>query len=518
VFSSGTTFASKGRRTSDEVLQSTVAPWLVGMDDKDNSRGSVPLTLFRTVIRCSLDGIIIIDGAGTILEWNDGEERITGIARAEAVGRPVWDVQHRLEPDEDRTADHLLAARARVLRGLAEGAELRRDLEERIQRSDGGRRVVRSLLFHIQDGEEMFACGISRDVTAQRQAEDARRRRERELQLIADHVPALVSYVGADTRYRYVNRRYEEWFGLPRSEIVGQSFLEILGGAASEQIAGHVQAVLSGRRVRFEQSLPYCRGGARWVVAEYVPDVGDDGAVRGFYALVTDVTDRKLAERRELDFARRLLSAREEEKARLSAILHHEVGSFAVGVASRIDAAEEALHAGDSDQAIDALAECRGIFARSVERLKTLAVEQRPPDLDLLGLSAALRQHVAGLRRETSLRARFEDATRRREIGRDAQTVLFRAAQECLTNVVKHAHARRVRVRLTTARRAIRLVVADDGVGFDPAQVAARPGSRLGLRATREMLAALGGQLEIDAAPGRGTTVRVTVPLAEADR
>jgi PAS domain S-box-containing protein len=141
--------------------------------DEPRGPGAIPLTLFSTVVRCSRDGIVIIDGAGTILEWNDGEERITGIPRAQAVGRPVWEVQHRLAPDEARAPERLVAARERVLLGLAEGVELRRELEEVIQRPDGEQRTVQTLIFLVRDGAELFACGISRDISERRRMEQA---------------------------------------------------------------------------------------------------------------------------------------------------------------------------------------------------------------------------------------------------------------------------------------------------------------------------------------------------------
>jgi signal transduction histidine kinase len=158
------------------------------------------------------------------------------------------------------------------------------------------------------------------------------------------------------------------------------------------------------------------------------------------------------------------------------------------------------------------LKKARRLFVQSVRRLKTLAVELRPPDLDILGLPAALRQHFSLLTSEISLRVRFIDATCGMTIPPETQTVLFRVAQESLNNVVKHAHARQVQVRLSAQRKKLRLSIVDDGKGFDPVRAAARSGTHLGLRVAQEMVVALGGEFMVDASPGRGTTVLVTVP------
>jgi len=139
-------------------------------------------------------------------------------------------------------------------------------------------------------------------------------------------------------------------------------------------------------------------------------------------------------------------------------------------------------------------------------------VELRPPDLDILGLPAAIRQYFSLLTKETSLRIHFTDATYGMAIPPETQTVLFRIVQESLNNVAKHARARQVRVQLSAPRKTLRLSIVDDGKGFDPVRVAAKPGMRLGLRIAQEMVAALGGEFVVDASPGRGTTVLVTVP------
>jgi len=116
------------------------------------------------------------------------------------------------------------------------------------------------------------------------------------LEFIIEAVPALIGYVGTDERYRFNNRAYEQWFGRPSSEAAGRHVREVLGDAVYAAIAPHVKAALSGRLVTFESSLAYRDGKTRYVRATYVPDFGEDGAVRGFVAHVNDITDLKRAE------------------------------------------------------------------------------------------------------------------------------------------------------------------------------------------------------------------------------
>jgi PAS domain S-box-containing protein len=126
-------------------------------------------------------------------------------------------------------------------------------------------------------------------------AEEGMRRREQEIRVIADNVPGLFSYMDSGGRYHFVNKRYQEWFGIPRTEIIGKHYREVIGEAVYEVTKDRVEATLSGHRVSFEEALPY-KQGSRWVIVNYVPDTDDLGKVKGFFALVTDITERKQAE------------------------------------------------------------------------------------------------------------------------------------------------------------------------------------------------------------------------------
>lgn len=112
---------------------------------------------------------------------------------------------------------------------------------------------------------------------------------------MADAVPILISYVDREERYRFVNRAYERWFGVDRSEIEGKTLVEVLGAAAYERLRHHVARALAGESVTFEGEIKYRDAGLRQIEAQYVPDVTRDGQIPGYYVLVTDISDRKQA-------------------------------------------------------------------------------------------------------------------------------------------------------------------------------------------------------------------------------
>ncbi len=113
---------------------------------------------------------------------------------------------------------------------------------------------------------------------------------------MADAVPILISYVDCEERYRFVNRAYERWFGQERASIEGRTLREVLGEDAYGRVRQHVARALSGESVTFEGQIQYRDAGLRQIEAQYVPDIGPDGAVPGYYVLVTDISERKEAE------------------------------------------------------------------------------------------------------------------------------------------------------------------------------------------------------------------------------
>jgi PAS domain S-box-containing protein len=114
--------------------------------------------------------------------------------------------------------------------------------------------------------------------------------------VIADAVPILIGYLDRHERYRFVNRAYELWLGVDRAEIEGRTLIEVMGEAAYEKVKDHVTRALDGERVTFEGEVLYRDAGPRHIEAQYLPDIGPDGAVLGYCVLVTDISDRKRAE------------------------------------------------------------------------------------------------------------------------------------------------------------------------------------------------------------------------------
>ncbi len=141
-------------------------------------------------------------------------------------------------------------------------------------------------------GQLVTGLDVTDQVLARRQIEENRRL----LQLITDALPALISFVDREERYQFVNRRYEEWFGTSTDSMLGRKVKEVMGAAAYERVKAQVDLAMGGQAVSFLMEVPYPNAGNRHVQAEYIPQFDETGAVRGFYAMITDITDRRNSE------------------------------------------------------------------------------------------------------------------------------------------------------------------------------------------------------------------------------
>jgi PAS domain S-box-containing protein len=211
--------------------------------------------------------------------------------------------------------------------------------------------------------------------------------------------------------------------------------------------------------------------------------------------------------------SRRLVEIQEGERRYIASELHDEVGQALTGLTLSLQLIEKKA---DDPQAVRAeLAEMNRMLENVLEDLHRLAIDLRPASLDHLGLAAALRQHVAMVNQKFGLTAQFEMLGIQDRLPEEMEITFYRIVQEALNNVVRHARARHVDVIIEKRDENLILVIEDDGVGFDP-EVILKKSGRLGLFGMQERVEMLGGKLIIESAQGKGTTLVVEVPYANA--
>lgn len=206
------------------------------------------------------------------------------------------------------------------------------------------------------------------------------------------------------------------------------------------------------------------------------------------------------------------LEIQEAERRRLSRALHDEVGQLLTATKLTLQAAQRAR---STRTACALLREGLGLLDQCIGQVRSLSLELRPSLLDDLGLPAALRWYLGKQAERAGFTVRFEGPLSDARLPQDVETACYRVIQEAVTNVARHARARSVTVTLSIADGGLEAVVRDDGVGFNvrDARARASAGASLGLLAMEERVSLLGGQIQLDSAPGQGTRLWTRIPL-----
>ncbi|MBL4690234.1 MAG: PAS domain S-box protein [Rhodospirillales bacterium] len=230
-----------------------------------------------------------IDLEGRVNEWNHKAATITGFAKDEVLGRDLV---------ADFITDDYKASVKEVLDKALKGDETS-NYEFPLNTKLGDRVYVllNSTTCRDAHGTITGVIGIGQDVTGLLQKSRELFESEKQIHLLMDALPTLISYVDKEHRYRFNNKVYEDWFGHRREDIQDRYVKDVLGDDAYAALRDYFDRTLAGETVNFESKVPYRDGGERYVNATYVPDFGEDGSVEGFYVLVEDITERKESEK-----------------------------------------------------------------------------------------------------------------------------------------------------------------------------------------------------------------------------
>lgn len=255
---------------------------------------------------------------------------------------------------------------------------------------------------------------------------------------------------------------------------------------------------LDGLRALMRGTDPL-RPGARASVDAATPEL------RAVTETFNEMVGRLETERRES--AGRALAAQEGERLRISQELHDEVGQKLTAVMLQLDGLARTDVLGPVAQAREGVRE-------SLDDVRTIARRLRPEALDDLGLVSALAALTNSLQRSGAITIVRRIDTGLPSLPPDAELVVYRVAQEALTNVMRHGECPRARLELRRVRGCVELQVVDRGAGFEPARVS----EGAGIRGMRERALLAGATLELVSAPGAGTTVSLRLPVPDAAR
>lgn len=462
----------------------------------------------RVIINGIVDhAIFLLDADGKISSWNKGAEQLTGYRTAEAIGCHL----SQFYQDVDSEPVEKKLATAKIIGWYKE--------ECWHQRKDGSRFCGDDVISPIRgdDGNTEGFVVITRDQTERielrRETEQAR---DYYLRLFSSF-PNLVWRSDAAGQCDYCNPGWLEYTGRSHEQEIGTGWLDGLHpDDRAAWIGAFAQSLKNRDPFEIQFRLRRADGQYGWIICSCRPYYNMQGDLAGYLASCYDNTIRRrmeaeIANSREriLAFSRHLQAAREEEKAHVARELHDELGATLTALRLEVSAL---LKRAPGQPAAGAPG-YRGAIQladSAIQSIRKIITDLRPSILDNLGLLAALKWYAGDFSRRTDIKVDVfadEEIT----VAEENALAFFRIAQEALTNVLKHAHARSVTIRFAHSESNDVLEIIDDGVGMIE-EATAKPASN-GILGMRDRARHLHGELTIISVPGNGTTVTVTLPL-----
>jgi PAS domain S-box-containing protein len=460
--------------------------------------------LVAGVVGSAMDAIITVNEEQRIVLFNAAAEKIFACSAQDALGKPI----ENFIPERFRVAQGAHIGRSGETGVNADAVGEPASLWAR--RTNGEEFPIEASIAQLKASGKKLYTVIIRDVTARRQADAALRESERRFRLVADTAPVMIWMAGTDKLFNYFNRTWLEFTGRPVESQMGNGWVEAI---YSEDRGNWVESY----RAMFEKRLPLTLeyrlrrhdGEYRWVSIRAVPRFQDDGSFAGYVGCGLDVTEEKEAKAAFAELGGRLIQAQEQERSRIARELHDDISQRLALLANclvELNPASGNTAQSGKEQQLEALFRLTNEIANDVQNLSH---RLHPSKLHYVGLASAARQLCQEVSRQHKIEIECQVQDLPRDIQENVSLSLFRTIQESLRNVVKHSHAKHVKVELAHLGGVIRLRISDDGVGFDSKGTGSHG---LGLVSMQERLRSVGGEFSIWSRPSLGTQVEVRVP------
>jgi PAS domain S-box-containing protein len=386
-------------------------------------------------------------------------------------------------------------------------------MEYRLRRRDGEYRWISDAGAMRQDVQGNFAgyVGSCLDISESRRKAEALAESEGRLRAILDTAVEGIITINDHGVIESVNVATEKIFGYTAEEMIGQNVRMLMPAPYREEHdqylvnhqGGHLPKIIGvGREIRGQR-----KDGSLFPIDLAVSEIvlADRRVFTGF---VRDITERRQTEQTARELSGRLIAAQEAERARLARELHDDITQRLACLAIDAGRIESGMNGAERNET---MRDVRDRLVRLSEDVHSLSYKLHPALLEDLGLPDALKAECERFSRHESLPVDVKLEQIPAKLPPDAGLCLFRVTQEALRNVARHAHAKAAAVSLRPLDGGLQLAVTDSGVGFDPGQHRHRPS--LGLASMRERVRLVGGDLDIESAPGHGTSVVAWVPV-----
>jgi PAS domain S-box-containing protein len=448
-------------------------------------------------------GLATLDANGVIVDINETAVTMIGDRFTRVVGKPL--LMFVAPSSRAEMLDHLRRSRMTSEPAITE-LLLRPRASDKLPIQLISRRILTSQgpLFHT----------ILLDISGRRQSEQALRVSEKRYREIVETANEGICIVNIHNTITFVNQRFARMLQYEIDDLLGESMYGLL---RPENLHDAEVAFKSARPSSQPEEVRLLRrdGTQIWTNVTTTVMYDEKDRFAGKLQMYMDVTDRKEHDQERERLVRQLVTAQEAERRRIARELHDQIGQHVVALSLGVKRLGSVR--GVNPEVSHVLAGLENLVEVLARDVHHVALELRPTALDDFGLPDALTHYAEELGRRHKLDVDVHCDPQAR-LNSTAETVIYRIAQEALTNIVKHASATRVSVILERRPPAIQLIVEDDGVGFSADRLIkfGPLEQRLGLAGMMERASLIGGELSIESTAGRGTTLFLRVnPTAQ---
>jgi two-component system sensor histidine kinase DegS len=413
--------------------------------------------------------------------------------------------------------DKLKSIFDRLIAGELEPVEY---YENPVLTRDGDERLIawHNTLLRDEAGKVIATLSSGEDITEYRKADEALRKSERRYRDLFNSASDAIIIRDLDGNIFEVNESATELTGYTVEELTNMNILQFLTPESFEITMDKQKRQLEGEEASQRYELELIRkDGTRATIEAVITVVSEDGKPAAVQATVRDVTEQRRLRDSIRFYLQKVLVAQEEERKRVARDLHDDTSQSLLLLTHQLDAI-----ASDSGGIIpkptrNQLNQLHGLAVETLNNVRRYAQELRPAILDDMGMVAALEWMADQLSSEDQIEAEVQVSIPDTDLPHEVKLVLFRIAQEAVTNIKKHAEASKVVIRLESGEEKIRMTINDNGKGFEVPSPLNSVGDvgKLGIIGMLERAELLGGTLSIESNPNRGTMVSVEIPYTK---
>lgn len=486
--------------------------------DRDKSTKELEETkiFLELIFETAVDGLLVVDSQGNISMVNNALGDIFGYSKDELVGKTT----SVLRPVGEEFSEEGRAFVEKLFdEGLVQGSE-------RIGKKKDGTLInleINSVLLNDTKGNYLGRLASYKDITKRKKSEEALLESEEKYKGVVDNIGIGIALISPNMEILSLNNQMQQWF--PEADASENPICyRTFNNPPRENICSYCPTFKTLKDGQIHESITDTPQGDKIINYRIVssPLKDKEGKITSAIEMVEDITERNVAQEKLLNYQKQLKAltsqitlSEEKERRRFAEYLHDEIGQYLFASQMQLKLLKDSLIPAKQVKTVDKVL---NNIEQMIDKSRFLTFELASPVLYELGLEKALEWLAEHIHKQYNLVVSLEDDKQEKPLDDDIKIFLYRAVSELLTNVVKHAQTKKAIVSIQKDNSKIRISVVDYGVGINSSHnhFFDDKNEGFGLFLINERLEQLGGQVEIESQPNRGTHVTLVAPLSSS--